>query len=372
MLLAIEGRRRNISHLWAYMLLSNLVSLSFAQNLLYVALLLTPVPLSDNAREITEPRALTRCVQCGSAKYPADSARLAKLQKRCYTKPENWCPSPMMYLLCLIPSLTAVGLTPTATNTTSFITTTILARLLAFLPLILPYVVPEAWGTVHPHPHDAHSTYNTLFKTISIISLLLHGKSTTIALFYNDPGSHVHRHNLLDTFNTEQRNALERGSTAIGKVLGAIRDHPAVGAAGWDALLSGLSLGLWAAVRGLDVEAIISNCGFPTGEITQAKEEAIAKVKETELPKKVEPPAPRRRGRPRKTQRSIDDTKATRKGTRKEEEDKASVPPEPPSAEGDVIEEDDWEVGALAWGIVSAMGLGVGSAGVFGAEIAAR
>jgi hypothetical protein len=233
-------------------------------------------------------------------------------------------------------------------------------------------MVPEAWGTVHLHPHEAHNTYNTLFKTISIISLLLHGKATTIALFYNDPGSHVHRHSLLDTFKAEQRNALERGSTAIGKVLGAIGDHPAVGAVGWDALLSGLSLGLWAAVRGLDVEAILSNCGFPTGEITEAKEEAIAKVKETELPKKVEPPTPRRRGRPRKAHPSIDDTKATRKGTRKEEEDKASVPPEPLSAEGNVVEEDDWEVGALAWGIVSAMGLGVGSAGVFGAEIAAR
>ena len=46
MLLAIEGRRRQIPYLWAYPLLSQTVSLSFAQNLFYIALLLTPSPIT--------------------------------------------------------------------------------------------------------------------------------------------------------------------------------------------------------------------------------------------------------------------------------------------------------------------------------------
>lgn len=48
MLLAIEGRRRKIPFLWAYMLLAHLVNLSFAQNLFYLALLLAPSPLGNN------------------------------------------------------------------------------------------------------------------------------------------------------------------------------------------------------------------------------------------------------------------------------------------------------------------------------------
>lgn len=44
-LLAIEGRRRNIPLLWGYLVLAHLVNLSFAQNLFYVALLLTPSPI---------------------------------------------------------------------------------------------------------------------------------------------------------------------------------------------------------------------------------------------------------------------------------------------------------------------------------------
>lgn len=34
--------------------------------------------------------------------------------------------------------------------------------------------------------------------------------------------------------------------------------------------------------------------------------------------------------------------------------------------------EDDWEAAALAWGLVSTGGLGLGSCGVFGAECIAR
>jgi len=46
MLLSIEGRRRQIPFLLAYALLAQLVSLSFAQNLFYLALLMTPSPVA--------------------------------------------------------------------------------------------------------------------------------------------------------------------------------------------------------------------------------------------------------------------------------------------------------------------------------------
>ncbi len=54
MLVAIEGRRRKIPYLWAFMALANLIGLSFAQNLFYVAMLLTPVPLPDNVKDLTK------------------------------------------------------------------------------------------------------------------------------------------------------------------------------------------------------------------------------------------------------------------------------------------------------------------------------
>jgi hypothetical protein len=40
--------------------------------------------------------------------------------------------------------------------------------------------------------------------------------------------------------------------------------------------------------------------------------------------------------------------------------------------EGDENAEDDWETGALAWGLITAGGLATGSAAIYGAEILAR
>ena len=40
--------------------------------------------------------------------------------------------------------------------------------------------------------------------------------------------------------------------------------------------------------------------------------------------------------------------------------------------EGDENAEEDWEAGALAWGLTTAGGLGMGSAAIYGAEVIAR
>jgi len=72
---------------------------------------------------------------------------------------------------------------------------------------------------------------------------------------------------------------LERSSTAVGKVLGAIGDHPAVSAVGWDVLLSGTSLGLWAADRGLDVQAILSSSALSFGGKPKAAMDGLSDSK---------------------------------------------------------------------------------------------
>lgn len=195
------------------------------------------------------------------------------------SKPDNWCPHPILYLITIISSFTTVFLSPFAANTPSFPTVALAYRILSFAPLLLPYIVPESWGTVHIHPHDSHTAYTALFRTISVVSFLLHGKSTVLALLFNTPDSHYHRHSVLHPFKQERRTTLERSSTAVGKVLGAIGDHPAVSAVGWDVLLSGMSLGLWAANRGLDVQAILSSSALSFGGKPKAATDAMSDTK---------------------------------------------------------------------------------------------
>lgn len=98
------------------------------------------------------------------------------------------------------------------------------------------------------------------------------------------PDSTYYRHSLLHPFKEEHRSAFNRSSTAVSRVFGAISEHPAVSATGWDVVLSGLSLGIWAAVRGLDIKEMLeSSVPFlkPSkkviSDVVEASEKAVVK-----------------------------------------------------------------------------------------------
>jgi hypothetical protein len=214
--------------------------------------------------------------------------RYSQLVARIFpAKPEGFVPKPALYLLLLISSFATTFLIPYASNTPSFMTISVLSRALPFSFLVLPSIIPESWGTVHSHPHGTHPTYTTLFRTISTLSLLLHFKSSFLALFNNTPESTYYRHSLLHPFKEEHRSALNRSSTAFGRVFGAILEHPAISAVGSDVLLSGLSLGVWAAIRGLDPKEMLGS-SVPFMERTQEELEDISTNMKAETEKAVQ------------------------------------------------------------------------------------
>jgi hypothetical protein len=154
-------------------------------------------------------------------------------------------------------------------------TISLLSRALPFSFLILPYVIPKSWGIIYKHPHDTHHAYTTMFRTISTISALLHLKSWLIALFNNTPETIYYRHSLLHPFKEEHLSALNRSSTALSRVFGAILEHPATGSVGTDVLFSGLSLGVWAAIRGLDPQEMLGS-SVPFLPRTQKELESVS------------------------------------------------------------------------------------------------
>ncbi|KAI9645834.1 hypothetical protein NHQ30_005269 [Ciborinia camelliae] len=344
---AIEGRRRNISNLWAFVLLGQLVNVSFAQNLWFVALLLTPVPLPANVDVFTDMSTVFEIVP------------KSWFEKIVPQRANNWLPNPGFYIALLLIRYTVLFLTPFAANTPSFGNLALLSVSSPFIPLFLPYIIPEHWGTTHDHPHKAHSSYTKTFCVISTISSILHIKTTGLALLYNTPESHYYRHSLLHPLEEVHRSKKSRMFTALERVLGSIGDHPAVGAVGYDVILSGLSLGTWAAVRGLDGHDILRAI-IPW---MNKAEKARVKVEEgvESITQSTDTPSPlRRRGRPKKSSKS--------------QQDAAYVPTRANvnATEGDQDEDEDWEIAALTWGVISAAGLGVGSAGVYGADMTAR
>ncbi|ROW12120.1 hypothetical protein VMCG_00723 [Cytospora schulzeri] len=391
-LLAVEGTRRRIPHLFAFLSLAHLVNLSFAQNLFYVALLLTPAPLPD----VGQQQQPTRWSRIRDSLFPP--------------KPANWCLSPGFFLLSSMASYGSIFLVPYAAETPSFSRIIGISRACTFVPLILQKAAPASWGTVQSDPHKAHAAFTDLFRLMSFMSVTLHGLATLTGLRYNLPDSHYHRHSRFLPWDIEKRSKWDRTTTAVGRILGSTLDHPVVAAVGYDVLLSGTSAGLWAAVRSLGAGDILTsvvplynndndndNDGSeeatsekPSGGTSQSSSSTTGSVRRSGRNRKdsssvnnnnstasrasedhPEPPPPaptttRRRGRPRKVKQDPEE----------EPGDKTYVPSpgEKASAEGDALpsQELDLEAAALAWGLMAVGGLGLGSAGVFGGECLAR
>ena len=153
-----------------------------------------------------------------------------------------------------------------------------LTKILPFMPLTLPYILPESFGAVSTHPHAVYKTYTNIFRTIALSSAFLHIKFTSLALFNNTLETNYYRHYLLHPFKEEHRSSLDRGYISVSRLLGAIKEHPAVGAVGWDVILSGLSLGIWAAMRGLEPKKMLSST-VPFMERAEPVEEVENKIK---------------------------------------------------------------------------------------------
>lgn len=254
---------------------------------------------------------------------------------------------------------------------------------------------------MHPHPHAAYGVYARLFRLAAAAAGLLHVKASAAAVLSNLPGAWRHRHSLRVPLDVQRRTNWERATTAAGKVLGSMGDHPAVAAAAADVVLCAAGLGLWAAVRGVGVDEILG-CAVPfykpaavaaerssMGEMAKQEDIGAEKTREQQQP------APRSGGRKSIAGAAGDDRDAATTGTRRRGRPRkakaepelatetesvaadATYAPEPgvaaEVAEGDRLEaDDDWEAAAVAWGITALRGLGAGSASVFGAECIAR
>ncbi|KAI0180365.1 hypothetical protein GGR52DRAFT_240714 [Hypoxylon sp. FL1284] len=394
-LLSIEGRRRKVPLKATFLTLAHLVNLSFAQNLFYIALLLTPSPLLSEGEDLELPVA------------PVSTSKLSQLRNKFFPpKPKGWNLHPLALLGTLVFNYGSVSLVPYTAGTPSFVSTVLFARTSTFLPLILPAIAPMRWGTVQSHPHDAYSSYTTVFRAISVASFALHVKASVLGLVYNAPDSYYHRHSIsLLPWDVEKRTTWERSTTALGKVLGSLSDHPTVQAVGWDVLLCTLSLGVWAAVRATDVQDIIKSAIPVCSSSRKAKQHAVEEYTPAASIKAESEPADdgasehsmtlRRSGRRTKARvGSVASssgpseegtlnpvTPARKRGrpkkTRQPEEEKAYEPAPSETrelVEGDVLQTDglDGESAALAWGLVAFAGLGSACAGVFGGECISR
>ncbi|KAK7717044.1 hypothetical protein SLS57_006451 [Botryosphaeria dothidea] len=342
----IEGRRRDIpswaiAALWG---LAELSSLSLAQSLFFVILTITPYPATATQHGARwTPHALVYLVPVGIASLSTG----------------------------FLPGLTSNGAGWIA-DTGSRLSTLFLATGIKFLP--------KRFGKQHKDVHAAHHAETKVYNALSIVSTAFYLRSTFWGVLLNSGATYHRRYNFVwSTHPWYERTLWSKLTSASGKILGAISDDPIISVIGWDVLLSGFSLCIWAAARGLDVKDMFGSIFPQIGKEDTSKNVAFSP--ETESNKEETPASPtesqgspstRRRGRSKRNANS----------TQKEDADDAAYTPSP-TVEAEVADleheeehddtmTEDAEASALAWGLSLVGGLGLMSAAVMGAEIRSR
>lgn len=355
------------------MFLGQLVALSVAMNLFFIAILLKPVTLAPHhghhsslstsstvAAKANDQRRSLLALGREILPYLPQSFRR--------TQPAAWTPHPIVLIAPLCVIYTCTFLLPLSIATPTFLPLLMVSHLALYRPLYFDRFLPIAYGSVN----RPGRSYMFVFRFMAYASFLLHAKQTVVALLDNDPGAHEHRHSTylayLHLLHAQERTAGDRSKTALGNVLAAIGDHPAVSHMGWDVILCGISLTAWATVRGLDISKIARAAGLVTSKADSIVHgTAKTKTKTTEAAvsaDEVDTKSRRPRRRPKSSGRTKD---AVEDGEADSLYSRSNI--DGPVFAGEEEMRQDFEAGAVGCALLFAGGLGVATASVWGAEV---
>lgn len=369
------GRRRNIPHVWAFMLIAQVLSLSFAMSLFFMAVLLAPVSLparyeSDHIH--TKKPSQSKRSRRGSA--PSKNMTMLESWRQTSASfmhkfghflpprpsqphPAEWSPHPIAILLPIIGAYSMTFLLPYATSDPLFVPFIAILHGLVFVPIYPHRLLPYAFG----HIGGRGSTL-AIFRTTAYLSFLLHIKQTVSSFIDNDPGTH--RYNSYMSYlslqkRTHKLNAFQRTTNVLQNLLGAIGNHPAVVAVGWDSILCALALISWSVIRGMDAVELTRYSGlnpYAKPGATSLSQDFASRAKSSSSKASPSP----RNLRKRNTRTTHDEDEGF-----EEMNDRTSSH----EIRGEEDLEEDLESGAVSWLIYCLGGLGLVSAGVLGAEV---
>jgi hypothetical protein len=206
------GNRRNIPSTWKFMLLAQIVAISFATNLFLLAVLVSPQnPATPSPIKKLDPNFMT------NAKSDA------KPDSRADSNPKKVDGDGLISFLCLqfliLPGLESAAVLLTVSGTPSFMTTLLIPHLLLFVsPVIFELASKLSFSK---GLNEAMTRENEkLYTTIVVASSVVIGVSTYSAATQVSGWSGI---------------------------LKALYEHLAISSVGWDIICCGLSWGVWIA-----------------------------------------------------------------------------------------------------------------------------
>lgn len=213
------GRRYEIRHMWAYMLLGQIVAISFAMNLFFLAVVVSTPP---------------------SLSTTTDTESEFESESKSKSKPKEerliWTP-PITTELTPLLSLLAAATANNHAHTPTFLATLLIPHILLFIPTILHRGLLSgflsSWGS-DVHVDVAARRYARVLKMVVGVCVALQVRAT-FAVLEGDGDVLLW----------------------VWRLLGTMREHPAVGSVSWDVVFSTVSSVVWGLVSEWDMRVML-------------------------------------------------------------------------------------------------------------------
>ncbi|KAJ5168718.1 uncharacterized protein N7482_004312 [Penicillium canariense] len=207
--LGIMARRYRIPHVWTYMLLGQIVAISFAQNLFIATILVSQQP------------------------RPTDSKK--KIQNDWPESLAAWSPPLYAEVLPVAISLISTVLVPTVAHTRYFMLILLVPHLLLFVPAILRPGRSSSTKARGQGSSEEGTTqrYVTFFQWYTMACVLVQAHSTFLVL--QDMGKDI---------------GVESVGTLALRLPSVIYEHPAVSSVSWDVIYCTITAVAWIVVNG--------------------------------------------------------------------------------------------------------------------------
>ncbi|EPS33901.1 hypothetical protein PDE_08863 [Penicillium oxalicum 114-2] len=209
--LGVMARRFAIPHVWAYMLLGQIVAISFAQNLFFATILVSrrPIPANVGGQK--------------AGQIPKQDSTVV------------WSPPLYLEILPVAISLISTVLVPTVAHTRYFMLLLLIPHLLLFVPAVLR--PGQSWNTKAQSKEGSAETvsrrYSSFFRWYTMACVAIQAHSTFVVL--QDMGLAMDIHSL---------------KTFVCSIPGVIYEHPAVSSVSWDVIFCTVTAIAWIVVNG--------------------------------------------------------------------------------------------------------------------------
>ncbi|KAJ6136140.1 hypothetical protein N7512_001300, partial [Penicillium capsulatum] len=208
--LGVMARRFQIPRVWTYMLLGQIVAISFAQNLFFATILVSSQPQSSKSK---------------SKSKETDSKDGRELA---------WLPPLSCEILPVTLSLLSTVLVPSVAHTKYFMATLLIPHLLLFVPAVLR--PSHSSGTIQTGGDRVARRYIIFFRGYVAICIVLQAHATYLAMQATGTTTQVTSYGEL-----------------AQRLWSAVYEHPAVSSVSWDVILCTTSAFAWAIVNGGNV-----------------------------------------------------------------------------------------------------------------------